>query len=106
VPTLFDYHGYPSLIHRLAYKRHNHEQLHVRGYQEEGSTTTPFDMAVLNRIDRFHLVADVIGLVPGLAARAAYVHQTIRDKLVEHQEFITRHGRDMPEVAEWRWEHG
>ncbi len=106
VPTLFDYHGYPSLIHRLAYKRHNHEQLHVRGYQEEGSTTTPFDMAVLNRIDRFHLVADVIALVPGLAARAAYVRQTIRDKLVEHQEFITRHGRDMPEVADWRWGQG
>ena len=106
VPTLFNYHGYPSLIHRLAYKRHNHEHLHVRGYQEEGSTTTPFDMAVLNGIDRFHLVADVIGLVPGLAARAAYVRQTIRDKLVEHQEFITRHGRDMPEVAEWRWEQG
>ena len=105
VPVIFAFHGYPWLIHRLAYKRHNHDQIHVRGYQEEGSTTTPFDMVVRNELDRFHLVGDVIRFVPQLGARAAYAKQAIRDKLVEHKEYIARHGADMPEVADWRWPH-
>ena len=106
VPVIFAFHGYPWLIHRLAYKRHNHDQIHVRGYQEEGSTTTPFDMVVRNGLDRFHLVGDVIRFVPQLGARAAYAKQAIRDKLVEHKEYIARHGADMPEVADWRWDPG
>ncbi|MDR3530052.1 MAG: phosphoketolase family protein [Rhodopila sp.] len=102
-PVIFAYHGYPSLVHRLVYKRTNHGNFHVRGFMEEGTTTTPFDMVVRNRLDRFHLVADVIDRVPGLSARAVYVKQTMRDKLIEHEQFIVRHGKDMPEVAEWRW---
>ena len=87
-PIIFAFHGYPWLIHRLTYRRHGHDNLHVRGYKEEGTTTTPFDMCVLNDLDRFHLVNDVIDRVPGLAARAAYVKQAIRDKLIEHREYI------------------
>ncbi len=102
-PIIFAFHGYPWLIHRLTYRRTNHDNLHVRGYKEEGTTTTPFDMAVLNEIDRFHLVADVVDRVPGLAVIAAYVKQTVRDKLIEHRQFIDRHGEDMPEIREWRW---
>jgi xylulose-5-phosphate/fructose-6-phosphate phosphoketolase len=102
-PILFAYHGYPWLIHRLAYRRTNHKNLHVRGYKEEGTTTTPFDMVVRNDLDRFHLVNDVIDRVPGLAARAAYVKQTLRDKLIEHRQYITLHGEDMPEVRDWTW---
>jgi xylulose-5-phosphate/fructose-6-phosphate phosphoketolase len=102
-PVIFAYHGYPSLIHRLVYKRTNHDNFHVRGFMEEGTTTTPFDMVVRNRLDRFHLVADVIDRVPGLAARAVYVKQAMRDKLIEHEQYIVRVGADMPEVAEWRW---
>ncbi len=102
-PVIFAYHGYPWLIHRLVYKRHNHDNMHVRGYQEEGSTTTPFDMTVRNRLDRFHLAADAIELVPKLRARAAYAKQAIRDKLIEHQRYIRAHGADMPEVHDWRW---
>ncbi len=99
----FAFHGYPWLIHRLTYRRTGHANLHVRGYKEEGTTTTPFDMAVLNDIDRFHLVSDVIDRVPKLGARAAYAKQTIRDKLLEHSQYIRRHGDDMPEIRGWRW---
>ena len=103
VPVVFAYHGYPALIHRLAYKRHNHDQIHVRGFEEEGSTTTPFDMVVRNRLDRFHLAGDVIHYVPGLSARAAHVRQMLRDRLVDHERYIVENGTDLPEVAEWRW---
>jgi xylulose-5-phosphate/fructose-6-phosphate phosphoketolase len=102
-PVIFAYHGYPSLIHRLTYRRTNHSNLHVRGYNEEGTTTTPFDMAVLNKIDRFHLVSDVINRVPGLVSRYAHLSQLIRDKLVDHRRYIERYGDDMPEVRNWRW---
>jgi xylulose-5-phosphate/fructose-6-phosphate phosphoketolase len=102
-PVIFAFHGYPSLIHRLTYRRRNHQNLHVRGYNEEGTTTTPFDMVVRNQLDRFHLVASVIDRVPGLAATAAYARQAIRDKLVEHRQYIERYGEDMPEVREWTW---
>jgi xylulose-5-phosphate/fructose-6-phosphate phosphoketolase len=102
-PVIFAFHGYPWLIHRLTYRRTNHDNLHVRGYKEEGTTTTPFDMVVLNDMDRFHLVRDVIDRVPGLQSRAAYAKQAIRDKLIEHKQYIARHGEDMPEIQEWRW---
>jgi len=102
-PILFAYHGYPWLIHRLTYRRTNHRNLHVRGYKEEGTTTTPFDMVVRNDLDRFHLVGDVIDRVPGLGVRAAYVKQLMRDKRTEHREYIARHGEDLPEVRDWRW---
>jgi xylulose-5-phosphate/fructose-6-phosphate phosphoketolase len=102
-PIIFAFHGYPWLIHRLTYRRHGHANLHVRGYVEEGTTTTPFDMCVLNRSDRFHLVADVIDRVPKLGSRAAYAKQAIRDKLIEHRAYIGRHGDDMPEISGWKW---
>ena len=102
-PIIFAFHGYPWLIHRLTYRRTNHKNLHVRGYKEEGTTTTPFDMAVLNDLDRFHLVEDVIDRVPRLGAPAAYVKQSIRDKLIEHKQYIHRYGEDMPEISQWRW---
>ena len=102
-PIIFAYHGYPWLIHRLTYRRTNHDNLHVRGYKEEGTTTTPFDMVVRNDLDRFHLVDDVIDRVPGLAARAAYVKQAMRDKLIEHQHYIVERGEDLPEVRDWTW---
>ena len=102
-PILFAFHGYPWLIHRLTYRRHGHDNLHVRGYKEEGTTTTPFDMTVLNEVDRFHLIEGVIDRVPGLGAQAAHLRQRVRDKLVEHREYITRHGEDMPEVRNWKW---
>ncbi|MFI5007534.1 MAG: phosphoketolase [Solirubrobacterales bacterium] len=105
-PIVFAFHGYPWLIHRLTYRRTNHPNLHVRGYKEEGTTTTPFDMAVLNDIDRFHLVGDVIDRVPALGPRAAYVKQALRDKRIEHTEHIERHGDDMPEVRDWKWRAG
>jgi xylulose-5-phosphate/fructose-6-phosphate phosphoketolase len=105
-PIIFAYHGYPLLIHRLTYRRTNHRNLHVRGFKEEGTTTTPFDMVVLNDLDRFHLVADVIDRVPGLGPRAAYVQQAIRDKLIEHKQYIHTYGADMPEIRNWRWSHG
>jgi len=102
-PIIFAYHGYPWLIHRLTYRRTNHGNIHVRGYKEEGTTTTPFDMTVLNDLDRFHLVGDVVDRVPSLGSRVAYVKQVIRDKLIDHKLYIREHGQDMPEVSEWRW---
>ena len=102
-PVIFAYHGYPWLIHRLTYRRTNHKNLHVRGYKEEGTTTTPFDMVVLNDLDRFHLAGDVIDRVPKLGHVAAYIKQFVRDRLIEHREYITRHGQDMPEILNWKW---
>jgi xylulose-5-phosphate/fructose-6-phosphate phosphoketolase len=102
-PIIFAFHGYPQLIHRLTYRRNNHGNLHVRGYREEGTTTTPFDMCVLNDLDRFHLAQDVIDRVPRLGARAAYARQTIRDKLIEHKKYISQYGEDMPEISGWTW---
>jgi len=102
-PVIFAFHGYPWLIHRLTYRRKGHSHLHVRGYKEEGTTTTPFDMAVLNHIDRFSLVNDVIDRVPKLAARSAYAKQAIRDMLLDHKHYISEHGEDMPGILNWRW---
>jgi xylulose-5-phosphate/fructose-6-phosphate phosphoketolase len=102
-PVIFAFHGYPWLIHRLCYRRTNHPNFHVRGYKEEGTTTTPFDMCVLNDIDRFHLVMDVIERVPGLDARAAHLKQKMRDRRVEHREYVRLHGDDMPDVRDWKW---
>jgi xylulose-5-phosphate/fructose-6-phosphate phosphoketolase len=102
-PIIFAFHGYPWLIHRLTYRRTNHGNLHVRGYKEEGTTTTPFDMVVRNDLDRYHLVMDVIDRVPGLGARAAYVKQAMRDKRIEHRGYIERYGDDMPEIRDWTW---
>jgi xylulose-5-phosphate/fructose-6-phosphate phosphoketolase len=104
-PIIFAYHGYPWLIHRLTYRRTNHRNLHVRGYKEEGTTTTPFDMVVRNDLDRFHLVADVVDRVPKLANIAAYAKQAVRDKLIEHKQYIARYGQDMPEISDWTWPH-
>ncbi len=102
-PIIFAFHGYPWLIHRLAYRRTNHKNLHVRGYKENGTTTTPFDMVVLNDLDRFHLAGDVIDRVPDLGPRAAYVKQFLRDKLLDHKTYINKHGEDMPEIRNWKW---
>jgi xylulose-5-phosphate/fructose-6-phosphate phosphoketolase len=102
-PIVFAFHGYPWLIHRLAYRRAGHANLHVRGYKEEGTTTTPFDMVVRNDLDRYHLVGDVIDRVPSLGARAAYVKQWLRDRLQDHERYIREYGDDMPEVRDWKW---
>jgi xylulose-5-phosphate/fructose-6-phosphate phosphoketolase len=105
-PIIFVYHGYPWLIHRLTYRRTNHHNLHVRGYVEEGTTTTPFDMCVRNRIDRFHLVQDVIDRVPSLGYHAAHLKQEMRDKLLEHSAYVCERGQDMPEISDWHWPVG
>jgi xylulose-5-phosphate/fructose-6-phosphate phosphoketolase len=104
-PIIFAYHGYPWLIHRLTYRRTNHHNLHVRGYKEEGTTTTPFDMVVLNDLDRFHLAGDVIDRVQKLGHTAAYAKQYLRDKLIDHKQYIAKYGDDMPEIRDWTWKY-
>ncbi len=106
IPVIFAFHGYPWLIHRLTYRRAFHEHLHVRGYKEEGTTTTAFDMVVRNDLDRFHLFMDVVDRVPALQPQAGHLHQLMRNKLVEHHEYIIKHGQDMPEISQWKWPLG
>ncbi|WP_158745414.1 phosphoketolase [Acidisphaera sp. L21] len=102
-PVIFAFHGYPWAIHRLTYKRRNHDNFHVHGYQEEGTTTTPFDMTVLNHLDRFHLAIDAIDRVPRIRDSAGHTVQHLRDRLLEHTAYVTTHGRDLPDVADWKW---
>jgi xylulose-5-phosphate/fructose-6-phosphate phosphoketolase len=102
-PVIFAFHGYPWLIHRLTYKRTNHHNIHVRGYKEEGTITTPFDMAVLNDLDRFHLVQDALDRLPQLKDSSSYLKQHMQDKLVEHKLYICANGQDMPEIRNWKW---
>ena len=104
-PVIFAYHGYPWLIHRLTYRRTNHDNFHVRGYKEEGTTTTPFDMTVLNELDRFHLAGDVVDRVPRLQRVGGHFKQFLRNKLVEHKQYICDHGDDLPEIRDWKWPH-
>jgi len=102
-PVIFAYHGYPWLIHRLTYRRHNHDNIHVRGYKEEGTTTTPFDMTVLNDLDRFHLASDAVDRIPRLQAVSGHFKQFVRNKLVDHKQYISEYGDDMPEIKDWKW---
>jgi xylulose-5-phosphate/fructose-6-phosphate phosphoketolase len=101
--VIFAYHGYPSLIHRLTYRRANHHNLHVRGYEEEGTTTTPFDMVMLNDLDRFHLVMDVVDRVPNLGERCAHLRQEMVDERLRHRAYTREHGDDSPDVRDWTW---
>jgi xylulose-5-phosphate/fructose-6-phosphate phosphoketolase len=105
-PVIFAYHGYPSLIHRLTYRRANHDNFHVRGYLEEGTTTTPFDMVMLNNLDRFHLVIDVIDRVPGLGERCAGLRQVMVDARLTHRAYTREVGDDQPDVRDWTWPGG
>jgi xylulose-5-phosphate/fructose-6-phosphate phosphoketolase len=102
-PVIFAFHGYPSLIHRLTYRRTNHDNIHVRGYMEEGTITTPFDMTVMNELDRFHLVIGAIDRLPRIGDRGIALQEKLRGKLREHHLYIREHGEDMPEVRNWRW---
>ncbi|MDA8137604.1 MAG: hypothetical protein M0036_03020 [Desulfobacteraceae bacterium] len=102
-PVIFAFHAYPWLIHRLTYRRANHRNIHVRGYKEEGTITTPFDMTVLNDLDRFHLAMDTIDRLPQTGAKGIYLKQQLKDKLVEHRQYIRQHGRDLPEIRDWKW---
>ena len=105
-PVVFAYHGYPWLIHRLTYRRRNHVNIHVRGYKEEGTTTTPFDMVMLNDLDRYHLVIDVIDRVPGLGPKAGHVRQLMVDKRIEARAYTRLSGEDAPEIRDWTWPAG
>ena len=102
-PIIFAFHGYPLLIHKLTYQRRNHRNLHVHGYKGEGTTTTPFDMVVMNELDRFHLVMDVINRLPNMGSKAAYTMQWIQNKLLDHKEYIQNYGQDLPEIRDWKW---
>jgi xylulose-5-phosphate/fructose-6-phosphate phosphoketolase len=102
-PVIFAFHGYPRLIHQLAYRRHGHANLHVRGYKERGTTTTPFDMVMLNDLDRFHLVIDVIDRVPGLSGRAGHVRQLMTDNRLNARAYTREHGEDAPQIRDWAW---
>src|SRR6266849_9924203 len=102
-PVIFAHHGYPWLIHRLTYRRTNHDNFHVRGYQEEGTTSTPFDMVMLNDLDRYHLVMDVIDRVPGLSSSAGHVRQLMVDKRMMCRAYTREEGEDAPEVSNWKW---
>jgi xylulose-5-phosphate/fructose-6-phosphate phosphoketolase len=102
-PVIFAYHGYPTLIHRLTYRRHNHKNIHVRGYLEEGTTTTPFDMTVLNRMDRFQLALDVVRRVPRLSGVAGQALQQFSDAIQRHKRYVSEYGEDLPEVRNWTW---
>ena len=102
-PVVFAYHGYPTLIHRLTYRRANHGNLHVHGYREEGTTTTPFDMCVLNELDRYHLAIDVIDRVPRLRDVSAHAREELRNALIEHRGYIREHGEDLPAIRDWTW---
>jgi xylulose-5-phosphate/fructose-6-phosphate phosphoketolase len=103
-PVIFAFHGYPWLIHRLTYRRTNHPNIHVRGYKEEGTITTPFDMTVMNDLDRFHLTMDVIDRIPKIRNRGVYLKQELKGKLIEHKEYIAKNGQDLPEIRNWKWE--
>ena len=105
-PIIFAFHGYPLLIHRLTYRRTNHHNLHVRGYKGLGTTTTPFNMVVMNNLDRFHLAADVIDHLPHLGSKGANIKQYIRNKLLDHKAYIEMHGEDLPEIRNWKWNSG
>src|SRR6185312_9517429 len=102
-PVIFAYHGYPYMIHRLTYTRTNHDNIHVHGFIEEGTTTTPFDMAVLNELDRFHLVIAALDRLPALGARAAEIRQDMRHRLNAHTRYVREYGEDMPEIRDWTW---
>ena len=102
-PVIFAYHGYPWLIHRLTYRRTNHDNIHVRGYKEEGTTTTPFDMCVMNQMDRFDLAIDALDRLPELGSRTAHAREALKDRLIEHHHYVRRYGEDLPEVREWTW---
>ncbi len=102
-PVIFAFHGYPWLIHRLTYRRANHDNMHVRGYKEEGTITTPFDMTVLNDLDRFHLVMDAIDRLPQTGDKGIYMKQRLKDKLIEHKQYIDKYGEDLPEIRNWKW---
>ncbi len=102
-PVIFAFHAYPWLIHRLTYRRTNHRNIHVRGYKEEGTITTPFDMTVLNELDRFHLVMDAIDRLPQTGDQGIYLKQQLKDKLIEHKQYIDKNGLDLPEIRNWQW---
>ncbi len=103
-PVIFAYHGYPWLIHRLTYKRRNHDNIHVRGYKEEGTTTTPFDMTVLNNLDRYQLVFDAIQRTPRLHARVGQAREQLEARIQKHKEYVMEHGQDLPEIRNWKWQ--